>query len=64
MRKKKGLSQEVFSGLAGMARSHIAMIESGYKQANFESIWKIAEALDIPASKLVELIEEEIENEK
>ncbi len=54
----------MLSGLAGMARSHIAMIESGYKQANFETLWKIAEALDIPVSKLVELIEEEIENEK
>lgn len=54
----------MLSGLAGMARSHIAMIESGYKQANFESVWKIAEALDIPTSKLVELIEEEIENKK
>ena len=35
LRKKKKLSQEVLSGFAGIARSHLAMIESGVKQANF-----------------------------
>jgi len=59
-RKEKKLSQEVLSGLAGMARSHIAMIESGDKQANFESIWRIANALGLKPSELVELIEEEV----
>ena len=59
-RKEKKLSQEVMSGLAGMARSHIAMIESGDKQANFESIWKIANALKITPSELVKLIEDEV----
>ena len=58
-RKDKKLSQEVLSGLAGMARSHIAMIESGEKQANFESIWRIANALGIKPSELVRIIEEE-----
>ena len=29
LRVRKGLTQEVLSGLAGMARSHLAMIESG-----------------------------------
>ena len=33
LRKSRGLSQEVFSGLVGIARSHLAMIESGSKQA-------------------------------
>lgn len=59
-RKEKHLSQEVFSGLAGLARTHIAMIESGAKQANFETIWRIANAFDIPPHKLVEMIENEI----
>ena len=31
LRKNRGLSQEVFSGLVGIARSHLAMIESGSK---------------------------------
>jgi len=37
------------------------MIENGDKQANFETLWKIANALDIRPSELVTLIEDEIE---
>ena len=59
LRLDRNLSQEVFSGLSGLARSHIAMIESGKKQANFETIWKIANACNILPSELVKLIEEE-----
>lgn len=61
LRKEKKLSQEVASGLAGLARSHLAMIESGSKQANFETVWKIANALGIYPHELVWLIEKEIE---
>lgn len=62
LRKEKGLSQEVFSGLAGLARSHLAMIESGKKQANLETVWRIANALDIRPGELVSKIEKEAEN--
>ena len=62
IRKERKLSQEVVSGLAGLARSHIAMIESGAKQANFETVWKIANAFDLPPHILVKMIEEEIQN--
>jgi transcriptional regulator with XRE-family HTH domain len=51
----------VLSGLAGMARSHLAMVENGDKQANFETLWRIANALDIKPHELVQRIEEEIE---
>lgn len=60
IRKNMRLSQEVLSGLAGLARSHLAMIESGEKQANFETIWKIANALEIAPHEFVRLIEIEI----
>ena len=58
LRTEKGLSQEVLSGLAGIARSHLSMIETGTKQANFETLWKLAAALDLRPSQLVEKIEE------
>ncbi len=61
LRVKRKLSQEVLSGFAGIARSHLAMIESGTKQANFETIWKIANALDTPPHEIVFLIEKEAE---
>ena len=62
LHKEKGISQDVLSGFAGIARTHLTMIENGTKQANFETLWKIALALDIRPSELVARIEEEIEN--
>ena len=62
LRKEKGISQDVLSGFAGIARTHLTMIENGTKQANFETLWKIALALDIRPSELVARIEEELEN--
>jgi transcriptional regulator with XRE-family HTH domain len=61
LRKEKGISQEVFSGLAGLAKSHLGMIETGTKQPNFETVWRIANAFDIKPHELVKLIEAEIE---
>ncbi len=62
-RLKRRLSQETLSGLAGIARTHLTMIENGTKQANLETVWKIAQALDLPASELVALIEQELPHE-
>ena len=61
LRKEKELSQDVLSCLAGIARSHLAMIENGSKQPNFETIWKISLALNMRPSELVSCIESEIE---
>ncbi len=59
LRKERKLSQEVFSALAGIARSHLSMIETGNKQANLETLWKIANAFEIEPHALIRLIEEE-----
>lgn len=59
LRHERRLSQEVFSGLAGIARSHLAMIELGTKKANFETLWRIANAFEIAPHELVALIEKE-----
>lgn len=57
LRNDKRLTQEVFSGFVGIARSHLAMIENGDKLPNFETIWRIANAFEIKPSELVKLIE-------
>lgn len=59
LRKESGKSQEVISSFAGIARSHLSMIETGNKQANLETIWKLAGAFEIAPSKLISKIEEE-----
>ena len=64
LRNKRGISQDVLSGFAGIARTHLTMIENGSKQANFETVWKIANALDMRPSELVAQIECEIEKNK
>lgn len=60
LRLERRLSQEVVSGLAGIARSHLAMIETGSKQPNLETLWRIANALNLKPHDLVERIEKYI----
>lgn len=57
-RQEAQMSQEVLSGLAGIARSHLSMIENGDKQANFHTVWRLALALGMRPSELVRRIEE------
>lgn len=59
LRQKRGLSQEVLSGFACVVRSHLAMIERGSKNANIDTLWRIAEALDIRLSELIRLVEDQ-----
>ena len=61
LRTKRGMSQETLSGLAGIARSHLTMIENGDKNANVATLWRIASALDMRLSELIHMVEEEIE---
>ena len=56
-RKRRGLTQEVLSGLAAISRSHLAEIESGRTKANVETLWKIAEALNMKLSDIIRMAE-------
>jgi transcriptional regulator with XRE-family HTH domain len=62
IREKKGLTQEVLSGLAAVSRSHLAEIESGRTNANVATLWRIAEALDMKLSDLIRIAEKTIED--
>ena len=53
-RKKKGLSQEVLSGLADLDRTHYSKIERGLRSPTIDTFFKIANALDMPPHKLME----------
>ncbi len=61
LRQKKGLTQEVVSGLACIPRSHLAMIERGTVDPKVETLWRIAEALGLRMSELMALVEERSE---
>lgn len=58
LRRQRGWSQEVLSSLAGIARSHLSEIETGEKNANVDTLWRIAEALGIRMSELMRRVEE------
>ena len=62
LRVRKGLTQERMSGLAGIARSHLVALENGEKTAKLDTMWRIADALEITPSELVQEIE--LESEK
>lgn len=63
MRKEKGLSQEVLSGLAGLDRTHYSKIERGLRSPTIDTLFKIAHALDIPPHKIIIEIEYNIVDE-
>ena len=61
LRTRRGYSQEQLSGLAGISRSHLAMIESGKRIIRLDTLWKLAEAFDLPPHILIQMAEEESE---
>ena len=63
LRVRKGLTQESLSGLAGIARSHLAALEKGEKVAKMDTVWRIADALGISPGELVRETEQEGQKE-
>ena len=61
LREKKGLSQEVLSGLAAISRTHLTMIENGQINASVDTLWRIAEALGLRLSELFAMVEEALD---
>lgn len=56
-RVRKGLSQEVLSGLAGLDRTHYSKIERGLRSPTIDTFFKIAQALDMQPHQLMEELE-------
>ena len=63
LRKSKGMSQEVLSGLAGLDRTHYSKIERGLRSPTIDTLFKIAHALDMPPHEIVEAIERTLAGE-
>ena len=61
-RKKKGISQEVLSGLADIARTHLSAIERGARKPTLETLYRISCALDVSMQTIVAEIERRIKS--
>lgn len=60
-REKKGLSQEVVSGLADIGRTHLSAIERGARKPTLETFFRLSEALGIKSSELMREIENRVQ---
>lgn len=56
-RKRKGVSQEVLSGFADIGRTHLSAIERGERKPTLETLYRLANALDVKMSEIVMEIE-------
>ena len=59
-RKRKGVSQEVLSGLADIGRTHLSAIERGDRKPTMETFYRICTALDIKMSTVINEIEKQL----
>lgn len=57
IRKRKGLSQEVVSGLADIGRTHLSAIEHGERKPTLETLYRISLALNVKMSTIIIEIE-------
>ena len=57
-RERKGLTQDVLSGLAGLDRTHYSKLERGLCIPTLDTLFKIGQALDVPPHMILKSIEE------
>ena len=60
-RRKKGISQDVLSGLADIGRTHLSAIERGERKATLETLYRIRLALEVPMSAIMAEMENRIQ---
>jgi len=56
-RLRKGMSQEVLSGLAGLDRTHYSKIERGLRSPTIDTLFRIARALDVQPHEIIRELE-------
>lgn len=64
LRKEKGMTQKELAKKLGISASQIGNYENGYRNPKLSTVRKIAEALEVPVSKITGMIPEEDEAEK
>ena len=60
-REERKQSQELVSGFAGIGRTHLSAIERGSRKPTLETLFRIADAMDVKPSAIIAEIEREME---
>lgn len=60
IRKRKDISQDVLSGLAGIGRTHLSAIERGERKPTLETLYKISLAFGMRMSEIIIEMEKKI----
>lgn len=60
LRLEAGLTQEQFGFGADLRRTYVSILELGQQQPSLTTIFKIAKVLNMPAAKLIDLVEREM----
>ena len=63
-RQKAGLTQEELSFRAGLDRTYISMLEHDKKSPTLDVIFRLCDALGVPASRLIARVERERKAQK
>lgn len=64
LRKANQISQEKLAEVSNLDRSFISLLECGHKQPSLITIFQLAEAFNLSASKILSLAEEKIKNRR
>lgn len=60
LRKAQQISQEKLAELSNLDRSFISLLECGHKQPSLITIFQLAKAFNLSASKIMSITEEKI----
>lgn len=62
LRQKKGLTQEGLGFEADLRRTFVSILELGHQQPTLTTILKLAKVLEVKPSKILDLVEREIQD--
>ncbi len=62
LRQKKGLTQEGLGLEAELRRTFVSILELGQQQPTLTTILKLAKVLEVKPSKILDLVEREIQD--
>ena len=62
LRKEKSLSQEKLAEQCDLHDRYISFLERGLRQPSITTIFKIANALEIPPSEIIKKVEEQVKD--